>query len=252
MRSRLNWLMSSVLGFMLLVLMAMAQPAFAEEAKGLKPEDIAKLSEEAQKTLNGFAWTLEVSPSGVKKEDRKSTPDTLIFKDGKMSSEGLAKKGYGTSNYTLSIGDDGIPVFETMQRDENEGVAFWRGELVDGQIRGVISVQKAKEPAISFGFHGVKVGEASEIPAERVEPQPEIIPETVVPEPVAIAPEVPVAAELPTESAVADGVSDVEAETVAPAVQEAAVVEPVVETPAPEIVQPEPVKPPKKKRGFFG
>lgn len=242
----------------LLCLTTLVQPSFAEGTTGLKPEEIAKISDEAQKTLNGFTWTLEVAPSGVKKEDRKTTPDNLIFKDGKMSSEGLAKKGYGTSNYTLTVGDDGIPVFETMQRDEKEGVAFWRGELVEGKIRGVISIQEAKSSAVSFGFSGVKEGEATEIPAERIEPQPEIVPETVVPvvEPVATAstdvvtdataPALPDAA-APADAAIAEVVPAVE-QVVGETVPEA----PVVETPAPEVVQPEPVKPPKKKRGFFG
>lgn len=255
MKRVLNMINSKFLWIGVFALALLSQPAFAE----LKPEDIAKISDEAQKTLNGFAWTLEVAPSGVKKEDRKVTPDTLIFKDGKMSSEGLAKKGYGTSNYTLTVGDDGVPVFETMQRDEKEGVAFWRGELVEGKIRGVISIQEAKSSAVSFGFSGSKAGEAAEIPAERVEPQPEIIPETVTPvvETAAAVPAVDAAVVDATAPVAADAVvpTDVVAEAKDVATQaltEVVPVEPVVETPAPEVVQPEPVKPPKKKRGFFG
>lgn len=253
------------------------QPVFAEDTVGLKPEDIAKISDEAQKTLNGFEWTLEVVPSGVKKEDRKSIADTVVFKEGKMSSEGLSKKGYGTSNYTLTVGDDGIPVFETMQKDTSEGVAFWRGELVDGKIRGVISVQAPKSPATSFAFHGEKAGEAKEIPAVREEPQPEPVQTPVVAQPTEVAADasavkadatavvdaaaVPADAVQAAEGVVAtatdaskpvEGVVAEVKETTKEVVAENVPSAPVVETPAPEVVKPEPVKPPKKKRGFFG
>ena len=261
MKRVLNMIKSKFLWVAVLAIAVAGNHAFAQDANVLKPEDIAKISDEAQKTLNGFAWTLEVAPSGVKKEDRKVTPDTLIFKDGKMSSEGLAKKGYGTSNYTLTVGDDGVPVFETMQRDEKEGVAFWRGELVEGKIRGVISIQEAKSPAVSFGFSGSKAGEAAEIPAERIEPQPEIVPETVTPvvdaTPIVAADAAPSTTEataVPTTDAAViptDVVAEVK-ETAAATLTEVAPSVPVVESPAPEVVQPEPVKPPKKKRGFFG
>lgn len=237
MKNKLFWI-----GFFALAIVTHA--AFAEDATGLKPEEIAKISDEAQKTLNGFSWTLEVAPSGVKKEDRKTTPDTVIFKDGKMSSDGLSKKGYGTSNYTLTVGDDGVPVFETMQRDENDGVAFWRGELVDGKIRGVISVQASKSPATSFAFHGEKAGEAKDIPAVKDEPQPEPVIEKTVP---------PVVDESATVAAdsVTPAVTDAKEEVTAVADENIPAI-PVVEAPAPEPVQPEPVQPPKKKRGFFG
>jgi hypothetical protein len=112
----------------------------------------------------------------------------------------LAKKGYGTSNYTLTVGDDGIPVFETMQRNAEDGVVFWRGELVEGKIRGVISVQIPKEPSASFGFRGVQAGEVSEIPAETVEPQPEPVPETVDPTVEAVAESVAAVTEEPAEA----------------------------------------------------
>ena len=144
-----------------------------------------------------------------------------------------------------------------MQRDEKDGVAFWRGELVDGKIRGVISVQVDKSPATAFAFHGEKAGEAKEIPAERVEPQPEIIPEPVAEEPVAPVVDASAVVNADTAAAVTDAamptdvVAEVKDEVVA-AVAEAVPAMPVVETPAPEVVQPEPVKPPKKKRGFFG
>jgi|GEM_PF-2534828 len=177
MKNGMAQLYKSILGLILIAFAVAIQPAYAEG--GLKPEEIEKISSEAQKTLNGFTWNLEVTSMAAKKEDRKAVQDIVIFKDGKMSSEGLQKKGFGTSNYTLTVGDDGVPVFETMQRDTEEGVAFWRGELVEGKIRGVISVQAPKTPATTFGFHGQKAGEATEIPAERVEPQPEPVAETV-------------------------------------------------------------------------
>ena len=94
MQNRLNWMMSSVLGMVLVGILMFAQPAFAEKAKGLTPEEITKISEEALETLNGFKWDIEVTSMTPKIEDRKTTKDVVIFKDNKLSSEGLAAQGY--------------------------------------------------------------------------------------------------------------------------------------------------------------
>lgn len=155
--------------------------AFADDAK--KAEEIAKITEEAQATLNGFTWNLDVTTTGGNPEERTTTKDSVIFKNNKLNSAGLSEKGFGTSNYSLTVGDDKVPVFETMQRNEVEATVFWRGELVDGKIRGVISVQEKGKPATAFSFRGEKAGEAAEIPAEKVEPQPEPVIEETPPAP---------------------------------------------------------------------
>ncbi len=207
-------------------------PAAFAQVDAKKAEEIAKITEEAQKTLNGFTWNLEVTSTAGKKEDRKTTQDTVIFKDNKLNSSGLGEKGFGTSNYTLTVGDDMVPVFETMQRNDAEDTVFWRGELVEGKIRGVISVQEKDKPAVAFGFRGEKAGEAAEIPAEKIEPQPEPVVEETPPAPV--AEELPVVAEEVTQAAdavVETGetvVADAAAE-VAPVVEEVAA--PVAEEP---------------------
>lgn len=241
----------SLLGLLLLLTAFTFQPLFAEGT--LKPEEIEKISAEAQKTLNGFTWNLEVSPTAGKKEDRKIVKDTVIFKDGKMSSDGLAKKGYGTSNYTLTVGDDGVPVFETMQRDTDNGVAFWRGEIVEGKIRGVISVQKAKEAATTFGFRGEKAGEAAEIPAERVEPQPEPVAETVAPAEAAPAADAAATDANKTETAVTEVAAEkADEKTVTEAAPAAPVAPEAVAAPADKVedltkVEPKKEEAPKKE-----
>jgi len=186
----------------------------------LSEKEVAAITEDAQETLNGFTWNLEVTSMVANKEDRVTTKDTVIFKDNKLNSSGLGEKGFGTSNYTLTVGDDGIPVFETMQRNERESTVFWRGELIEGKIRGVISVQDKDKPASSFGFRGERAGEVDEIPAEKIEPQPEPVPETV---------EVPVEAEVAVVAEESAEVVFAEEEEEAPAAEDEAVIAPVEE-----------------------
>lgn len=203
---------------------AFTASAMAQEA-GRSAEETAKIASEAQAALNGFTWNLDVTSTAGKKEDRKTTQDTVIFKDGKLNSSGLGEKGFGTSNYTLTVGDDGVPVFETMQRNDKESTVFWRGEVVEGKIRGVISVQEKDKPAVAFGFRGEKAGEATEIPAEKVEPQPEPVVEETPAAPV--AEELPAVAEDMTQAADAviesgETVVDDAAAEVAPVAEEVA------------------------------
>ena len=120
-----------------------------------------KLRQELRAKLEGTRWTLQLT-SG----EAGTTPlqDTLTFKSGQVTSERLAKLGYGSSNCSLSFeGDAGI--WETMQRKEGAGVVFWRGELRDDSMQGMISEQPAKGAAKEYSFTGAKAeADASQLP----------------------------------------------------------------------------------------
>ncbi len=109
--------------------------------------------EEIRVQLNGTEWTLEltaISPG----EPLKTRQDTIQFDSAKVSSKRLMKEGYPSSNYTITIGDDGMVVWETMQTKENEGVVFWRGELHDSAMRGIVSKHPLEGNAEDFSFSG--------------------------------------------------------------------------------------------------
>lgn len=214
----------------------------------------ARATEVAER-LNGAEWVIELTP--MSGEGAKATrQDTLLFADGKITSKQLSAKGYNTTNYTLTIGDDGTPVWETMQTSEAEGVAFWRGELREDGMRGILSKHPLEGNAEDYSFVGR--GEKRVATEKKAEPAQKAASETAAASP-SMAP-----ASAPIES-VADQTA-----AAAPAVDEAtaavsAVVEPIATATAEasteaanassgNAVKQAPVKAsePKQKKGWFG
>lgn len=98
--------------------------------------------------------------------------DTLSFQSRTVTSEHLASAGYEGAPYSLSIGGDGVPVWEMLQANPGDGVAFWRGELRGSTISGVLSRQSLVpgETPQDFAFSGAEtsgkaVGSSPESPA---------------------------------------------------------------------------------------
>ncbi len=223
---------------------AMAQmDAAAKQARAL----------EVAERLNGAEWAIELTP--MSGEGAKATrQDTLLFAAGKVTSKQLSAKGYNTTNYTLTIGDDGTPVWETMQTSETEGVAFWRGELREDGMRGILSKHPLEGNADDYSF--VSRGEKRVAVEKKAEPAQKAVSET------AATPSVTVPASTPVESASDPAAAAVTGEAAAPA---AVVVEPVATATAEavtevtkassdEAVEQAPVKAaaPKQKKGWFG
>ena len=141
---------------------------YEEEPSGAAPATATKASpqDDVRTLLDGTSWTLDLMPlSGGEKA--KPQQDTVSFAKTKVVSEQLSKAGYPESNYSLTIGDDGVAVWETMQTKEGDGVAFWRGELHGATMRGMLSRHPTDGPAKDFSFVGKK---AEVMPAQPAEP----------------------------------------------------------------------------------
>ena len=139
-----------------------AAPAVPAQAKP-KPTD------EVNAKLDGTQWSVEwASLTGGPKAKPKK--DTFSFSGPKVSSQHLSKRGYPDSNYTLTIGNDGVPVWETMQTKEGEGVVFLRGELHGSSMRGVISMHPKEGSPEDFSFSGAQAGGPSGAAAASSQP----------------------------------------------------------------------------------
>ena len=167
---------------------AAAPGASLKDAK--RAEAMAKL---------GGTWAIEYTPMSGQKPKRP-LKDTLQFAQGKVSAQSLSKDGYPTTNYTLTIGDDGIPVWETMQTSEKNGVVFWRGELHEDSIQGVMSKHPLEGNSEDFSFSGTQTSnEAPEMPsakpAEKAAPAKSVAPASkpTTPAPAAAAKTAPAA-----------------------------------------------------------
>ena len=156
-------------------------PGLAQAKKNEEKEKAQAVSEAAARRavreketasrLNETEWEIQLSSlsGGQKKEPLK---DTLRFEKGKVSSQWLVGSGYPSTNYTLTAGEDGSVVWETMQTREGEGVAFWRGELSADAMRGILSKHPQKGDAIDYSFSGRMTGKITPPPVVENVPVP--------------------------------------------------------------------------------
>ena len=127
------------------------------------PEEEKKIAErrkkveERLKELNGSEWEMTVKPHAGKEKEYK---DVFTFQDKQVSSKKLSARGFLSTNYTITIPDDGeTAVWETMKTGK-EGVVFIRGEWVKDKMTGAISEQldegkKIKEYSFSSDTRAV-------------------------------------------------------------------------------------------------
>lgn len=134
-------------------------PAAEPSTKPLSPED------QLRAQLDGTQWSLQLNPSSGAK-DVKPQKDTISFTKRQVSSAFLTKAGYPTSNYSLTLGNDGRAVWETMQTKEGEGVTFWRGEIEGAVMHGVLSKHPLEGNPEDYSIVGQIVGDKKiDIPA---------------------------------------------------------------------------------------
>ncbi len=131
-----------------------AKPAPATQTDKAGDEALKAKRAIAQKKLNELnntEWLIDLSSMTTK---GKKETDTITFKDNQVSIASFAKKGFPTTNFTLTVQEDGLVIWETMQTSEKSGIAFWRGEL-DSKLqtmRGVVSHQIDKKSKQDYSF----------------------------------------------------------------------------------------------------
>ncbi|MFA5157428.1 MAG: hypothetical protein WC532_08635 [Candidatus Omnitrophota bacterium] len=125
----------------------------AEKAKGMAGmSDAAKaqLVDQTKQALNSREWEVYMLiPAGKK---TVTEPDVFTFANGKVSSRNLTAQGYKESNVNVGLQDDGTPVWETMQVDANNNIAFIRAEVSGSNMKGVISKQPVKGAKTTMHF----------------------------------------------------------------------------------------------------
>lgn len=140
-------------------------------------EEKAKVLAEAKIALDNTSWKIELKPMATgKKKPKGSEEDVLRFVNNQIISDKLETEGFSSSNYTVRIKgkNNDIIIWETMQMSEDKGVAFWRGEIRKGRMRGVLSWHISESKKKSYNFASM----AKEIIPEKVE-LPELVVEEV-------------------------------------------------------------------------
>ena len=147
------WMMGLVCGIIVLVGPSLG---WAREKKPAPPPPPVKADprvQEAQSRLNGTEWAIQVIPlSGT--QPKHPTADTLRFEKDKVSSKQLGDSGFPSTSYTITVGDDGVVVWETMQTSGDTSVVFWRGEVHGETMRGIVSKHPANGEVADMAFSG--------------------------------------------------------------------------------------------------
>ena len=137
---------------------AIAQQKKAQEEQKLKAaaeEKVKAWEESARKALKAKEWAIFISPESG---SGKAESDVITFsEEGKISSKNLIAKGYHASNFALTIQDGGVAVWETMQSDENQNLAFLRGELRAGEMTGTIFMKSVKGIGTTYHYSTMSV-----------------------------------------------------------------------------------------------
>jgi len=105
--------------------------------------------------LNGTEWEVKMIPTD-KKASQAVEYDKIRFSDDQVVSKNMAAKGFQPTFYTLTSNDEGVIIWETMQTGPAGDIVAWRGEWVNGQMRGVINQQMASGETRTFHFVGSK------------------------------------------------------------------------------------------------
>jgi len=104
--------------------------------------------------LNNTEWQIEMAPMAAAAAKAKKEIEIVTFKNSQVTFTGFGKKGFPTTNLTLTIQDDGSVIWETMQTSEKNGVCFWRGELDKTMMnmRGVLSHKVDAKTKLDYSF----------------------------------------------------------------------------------------------------
>lgn len=116
----------------------------------LSDAERAVLTETALTQLNKQSWTIKLVQQGAKKP--KVETDLLTFSGQGVVSQFLSIKGFGGSQYSLSIQNDGSAVWETVQRNANDDIAAWRGELRGSAMNGTLSIRYKTGMGETYSF----------------------------------------------------------------------------------------------------
>lgn len=143
----------------------------AKKEAQLNPAEIsAQQAKEAQlkarEKLKAGEWVIYVSPMSGQPGTMET--DALTFgANDTVSSKNLIAQGFGASNYRLSVEAGGLAVWETMQANADNDVAFLRGELRGEVMTGTIFIKPHKGQNKTYNFATVKPAEADVIEAPK-------------------------------------------------------------------------------------
>jgi hypothetical protein len=158
------------IGITLVLMLSLVPVSLAEEAKEIKENKTAvetnapektKLDiegenriKEAAKELENTLWRINLKQI-TQSEKKEAFADVIRFKAGKVEMESLTSQGFSPTSYSVTVKGEtyNIVVWETMQTSEKKGLAFWKGEIEEGRMRGVLSRHLDGKTVKDYSFY---------------------------------------------------------------------------------------------------
>ena len=122
------------------------------DKKALKAKKKMKLQRDKKRSqINNTQWDITMNLMGAKGKPRQGVP---IFEEKRFYAEKTSKEGFNATNYTISVQDDGVVIWETMQTAEEGRINFWRGEIAEDMknMRGIVSKQLPDGTTENYSF----------------------------------------------------------------------------------------------------
>ncbi|MDP8258239.1 MAG: hypothetical protein P9L90_02285 [Candidatus Aadella gelida] len=109
-----------------------------------------------KKILDGTIWSVEIVKK-TKRKNKKTIEDTIRFKDGKIESDYLVSQGFNPTNFTIRIKKGSRVIWETLQTNEENNKAFWRGQLVSEgtKMKGSLTLKLKKNKTENYSFKSI-------------------------------------------------------------------------------------------------
>lgn len=106
------------------------------------------LAEKAE--LNGSEWVIFIKQVG--EDTGNAETDILSFSDNKVTSANMRKMGFEGTPFSVTVKEDETVIWETMQSGNGQ-TAFWRGDIKNGIMNGMLSKKSASGESTNFFFN---------------------------------------------------------------------------------------------------
>jgi len=102
--------------------------------------------------LDGSRWLVTLKSSS----DAEAIKDEIIFKEKKVISKNLTKKGFSPTKYSVSFKENGLMVWESIQTNQQGQTVNWYGIYDGSTIKGILSENIGSSNERIFSFVSVK------------------------------------------------------------------------------------------------
>lgn len=133
-----------VLGIVFLQGFSVVQAAPSKDLAAARALAMAKKEE-----LNNTQWTIAVAPVPGKGQ---AETDVISFVNNRVVSRNLNNAGFDATGFSVRVKEDETVIWETIQKDEKDNAALWRGEIKDGVMWGVLRKRDSRGRLSDFSF----------------------------------------------------------------------------------------------------